>query len=144
MDKQTPSPLPPILAVDDSPDDLFFLERLLTKSGTKHPLIKFTDASQAVEYLAAASKTEQRDSIPCFIFTDIKMPTMTGFEFLSWIRGEQKLSRLPVIVFSTSDEPSDVKRANELGVTRYYVKFPNPTEIAGILAEIAKAETRPS
>lgn len=136
MDKST-EVLPPIIAIDDSPDDLFFLERLLTKCGTKFPLIKFTDAAEAVAYLSAASEAAEPGRIPCFIFTDIKMPTMTGFEFLAWIRGQQKLNRLPVIVLSTSDEPTDLAKANALGVTRYYVKFPEPKEIAQIVAEVA-------
>jgi two-component system response regulator len=131
----SPSMLPPILAIDDSPDDLFFLERLIKKSGTKFPLITFTDANAAVAYLTDAAKSPEPGRIPCFIFTDLRMPQMNGLEFLQWIRTEKMLNRLPVVMLTTSDEPEDMKRAKELGVDRYYVKFPSKEEIAALLEQ---------
>lgn len=130
-----PLALPPIVAIDDSADDLFLLRRLLEKAEAKFPLLTFEAATDAVTYLTEAAKSAEPGRLPCFIFTDLKMPSMTGLEFLAWIRGERLLNRLPVIMLSTSDDPSDVAKSKELGVDHYYVKFPSKAEVAKLLAE---------
>ncbi len=130
----SPPLLPPIIAIDDSADDLFFLQRLLEKAGAKFPLLTFQQATDAVTYLSEAAKSAEPGRLPCFIFTDLKMPTMTGLEFLAWIRGERLLNRLQVIMLSTSDDPRDIAKSKELGVDHYYVKFPSQVDVAKLLA----------
>ena len=130
--------LPPILAVDDSADDLFFLERLLRKSGTTLPLLKFGDAEAAVAYLDDSVNAAEPCNIPCFVFTDLRMPQMNGIEFVAWIRSHKKLNRLPIVMLSTSCLPEDVRRSEEAGVDRYFVKFPIPEEVAVVLRKIVK------
>jgi two-component system response regulator len=68
------------------------------------------------------------------VFLDIKMPKLDGFETLRWIRKQEALKALPVFVLSGSDEPRDVRRATELGATRYVVKHP-PAEVFARLLE---------
>jgi CheY-like chemotaxis protein len=129
----TTPPLPPIIAIDDSPDDLFFLQRLLEKAGAKAPLLTFQQATDAVIYLSDAATKAEPGRIPCFIFTDLRMPQMDGLEFLAWIRGEKDLNRLPVIMLTTSDDPKDIAKSKELGVDHYFVKFPAIGDLASLL-----------
>ena len=131
----SPPALPPIIAIDDSADDLFFLRRLLQKAGARFPLLTFEAATDAVTYLTEAAKSAEPGRLPCFIFTDLKMPSMTGLEFLAWIRSERLLNRLPVIILSTSEDPRDIAKSQELGVDHYYVKFPSKAEVAMLLTE---------
>lgn len=139
-----PPVLPPIIAIDDSADDLFFLTRLLEKAGTKFPVLTFQQATDAMNYLTEAVKTPEPGRLPCFIFTDLKMPTMTGLEFLAWIRSERLLNRLPVIMLSTSDDPRDIAKSKELGVDHYFVKFPSTTEVAKLLTDAGLPSVVPS
>jgi len=127
--------LPPIIAIDDSADDLFFLKRLVEKTGAKFPLLTFQHTADAVSYLTEAAQAAESGRLPCIIFTDLRMPLMNGLEFLAWIRGERQLNRLPVIMLSTSDDPEDIAKAKELGVDRYYIKFPTKEEVARTLDE---------
>ena len=41
---------------------------------------------------------------------------------LEWLRGQEVLRRLPVIVLTSSREPSDINRAYDLGADSYLVK----------------------
>lgn len=142
MMPDTPT-LPPILVIDDSEDDLFFFKRLLAKSGTKSPVLTFTSATDAVRYLTEAVEAMHHGHVPCFIFTDLKMPTMTGLEFVTWMRAQKRISRLPVVMLTTSDDPNDIARSAEAGVDGYYVKFPRPDEITKLLEQAGEPPPLP-
>jgi len=45
----------------------------------------------------------------------LKMPRKNGFEVLEWLRRQNEISWLPVVVFTASDSAKDVKRCFELG-----------------------------
>jgi len=53
---------------------------------------------------------------------DIKMPRMTGFDVLEWIKKDGALRRIPVVIVSSSDRAVDIDRAYELGANAYMVK----------------------
>jgi two-component system response regulator len=50
------------------------------------------------------------------------MPLKDGFDVLKRVRANPKLSRLPVIIFSSSNQERDVNRAYDLGANSYVVK----------------------
>ena len=50
------------------------------------------------------------------------MPGKSGLEILEWLRKHPECSIIPAIILSASAEPSDVKRAYQLGVSTYFQK----------------------
>jgi CheY-like chemotaxis protein len=50
------------------------------------------------------------------------MPRISGFEVLSWLRDNPKLRFIPVVVLSSSNHDSDLRRAYELGANSYLIK----------------------
>ena len=50
------------------------------------------------------------------------MPRYSGLEVLEWIRGQGRFNSVPVIIFTSSHNLADVRRAYELGVNAYLVK----------------------
>lgn len=131
-----PSSLPPIIAIDDSDDDLFFLRRLLALAAPKRPLICFTDAADAIAYLTGVVQSEALDKIPLLVITDVKMPGVSGFQFVEWMRDQKDLSRRPVFMLSTSDDPKDMTRAAELGAEGYLIKFPSAEKMEELIRSI--------
>ena len=53
---------------------------------------------------------------------DLKLPRMDGFEVLQWVRGQEGIRSLPVVVLTSSDHIQDVNRAYELGANSFLVK----------------------
>jgi two-component system response regulator len=123
-----------ILVADDNPDDLYLLRRLLSKAGVKNPVVSLRDGNEVVSFLKPVATAGESGVRPWVVFLDIKMPKLDGFETLRWIRKQEALKALPVFVLSGSDEPRDVRRATELGATRYVVKHP-PAEVFARLLE---------
>jgi CheY-like chemotaxis protein len=61
---------------------------------------------------------------------DIRMPRVSGFEVLTWVKDTSKpLHRIPVVIVSSSDNPADINRAYELGANAYMVK---PVELRAV------------
>lgn len=118
-----------ILIAEDSEDDAFFLERAFRKIGLKNPVQILTDGAAVMDYLKAEGKFKDRSEypFPSVLFLDIKMPRVSGFEVLHWLKENEQCKIIPTMVFSSSEQPEDIERAYQLGVNAYIVK-PNKAE----------------
>lgn len=123
-----------VLLVEDNPDDVFFLERALEKSGLGWSLRVVTDGQEALDYLSGSKTFADRAQhpLPDLILLDLKLPYVSGFEVLGWIREQPGLRGLPVVILTSSPEERDQRRAAELGVRAYLLKPPNETMLRAI------------
>lgn len=129
--------LPPILIVDDDPDDLFILKRLLLKGGIENKIIAFEDPSAAIDHLDLESKNPDQRFMPCVVFTDLHMPGMNGFELTTWVRSQAALGKLPVVIISSSEVPDDEVRAQRAGALRFLRKYPSSDSLRALVAGIS-------
>lgn len=115
---------PIVLLAEDSEDDAFFFRWTLKKAGLDCELIHALDGAQAIQMLedVAGPNGRHGENSPDLVFLDLKMPTLTGFDVLAWIREHRFVPPLDVSVLSGSEHASDVQRAKELGASAYYVK----------------------
>jgi DNA-binding response OmpR family regulator len=60
--------------------------------------------------------------LPQLVLLDLNMPRLNGFDVLEWVRQQSGLSRLQVVIFSSSDEAKDINRAYGLGANWHLVK----------------------
>lgn len=117
---------PLILLVEDSPDDVFFLQRALRHAHVEADLRVVTNGKEAQDYLAGHGQHSNRrkSPFPWLVLLDLRLPLISGLEVLAWMRARSDLKTLPVIVLTSSLEDSDMRRTFELGVTSYLVKPP--------------------
>jgi CheY-like chemotaxis protein len=109
-----------VLLVEDLDDDAFFFERAFSVAELPHRLVRVTDGGEAVEYLQRACETTRDLTQTHVIFLDLKLPILSGFDVLKWIR-DQGIA-VEVIVLSGSDIESDQETARLLGAADYLVK----------------------
>lgn len=120
----TPVRRPIVLLAEDSEDDAFFFRWTLKKAGLDCELHHAADGAEAIRMLEATAGPGGRRGprSPDLVFLDLKMPTLTGFEVLAWIRDHPFDPPLDIAVLSGSEHASDVQRAKDLGASSYYVK----------------------
>lgn len=119
-----------ILFIEDDNDDVFLLKRVCKTLGIG-PITFAANGRRAVEYLTP--RLTGGGAADSLIFLDLNMPEMNGFDFLRWFRGEASMRTTPVIVLSTSENPSDMNTAYELGANAYLVKASDLNELTTML-----------
>ncbi len=103
---------PRILIVDDSVTIRNITSKILSKFRVETNIAK--DGLDAVDVVAEWK--------PDLILLDIEMPRMDGFEFATYIRGEDKLKEIPIIMITSRIGEKHRERANEIGVQDYLGK----------------------
>jgi CheY-like chemotaxis protein len=115
---------PPILIVEDSHEDFEAFKRYLRRSHLQVPLYRCINGNQALAFLYHTGDYEDRQSAPRpgLIVIDLNLPGTDGREVLRRIKQDQHLKPIPIIVFTTSNNPKDVEDCYQLGVNSYIVK----------------------
>jgi CheY-like chemotaxis protein len=126
---------PNILLVEDDPNDVFLMKRAMSKANLDLPLHIATNGEEAIDYLSGVGTYADRQAypLPDCVFLDLKMPFMSGFDVLEWLREQPSLSDLKVVVLTSSPEDRDRERALELGARGYAVKPPSPQMLLEVL-----------
>ena len=129
-----------ILLVEDSEDDVFFLTRAFKAAGLITPLARVENGQRAIDYLSGRQPYDDRARfpLPALVLLDLKMPFLSGFEVLRWIRNQSAYARVPVIVFTTSNQERDVETAYEAGANAYVVKPDQPDQCSDLAALIKR------
>ena len=99
-----------IVYAEDDLDDVFIVKQAFEK----HDHITVEHAPDGKKALITLEAMLEENFLPCLVILDINMPVMNGKEALQAIRNHPQLSRLSVVLFSTSNNPSDVAFAEEL------------------------------
>lgn len=116
--------LPLVLLVEDSPDDIDFAVRTLAKSPIVHRLVVAEQGQEALALLSEAARMPAGSGRfwPSLILLDLNTPGMTGVELLGRLKADDLLRSIPVVVLSTSRQPSDVEQCYRLHANAYHVK----------------------
>ena len=113
-----------ILHVEDDENDAILFQKACERAALPAQTFRVDAADVAKAYLLGegAYADRVRYPLPQIIVLDLKMPRMDGFEFLKWLRQDEKFSATPVLVFSASISREDKSRAMAEGASSYFVK----------------------
>jgi CheY-like chemotaxis protein len=114
-------PLRRILIVEDNRGDVLLVEVALREAGLRFELIHITDGEKAVEYLHSFANESVSRSLD-LVFLDLNLPKRDGWEVLEELRSVAMEHPVPVVILSSSSAPSDMARAEQLGVSKYIRK----------------------
>jgi len=112
------------LYAEDEESDILLLQHAFSNAGIRNPMHTVGDGRAAMEYLAGSGPFADRahHPLPGLLLLDLNLPYWSGIEILVWLRQQEHLRRLPVLIFSSSSRPDDIAKAYDAGANGYLVK----------------------
>lgn len=106
-----------ILLIDDDEDDRGFFVEAVNFLDKNIQCWTASDGQNALDVLSYHLVVA-----PDLIFLDLNMPKMNGLEFLKTLKANPTFSNIPVIIYTTSSNPTDYNRTMEYGAVDYVIK----------------------
>lgn len=112
-----------VFYLDDDQEDLLFFKDAASQ------------ISKSVEVKTRMSSDEllhdlhNPPPVPLAIFLDVNMPRRNGLEVLSSIREKSEFDHIPVIIFTTSNNPDVIDKSKQLGANLFITKPNNFSDL---------------
>ncbi|PRX57561.1 response regulator [Flagellimonas meridianipacifica] len=104
-----------VLFIEDDMIETMKMQRAISKFQSKHKIIEAKNGEEALDIL-------KQGNLPDIILLDLNMPRMSGTEFLSVLKADEKLKYLPTIILTTSENRVDLLKCFEIGIAGYIIK----------------------
>ena len=113
-----------ILVVEDNPDQLELTVLTLEDGAVNAEIAVAHDGAQTLDFLfgqgAYAGRDTQRQ--PALILLDLKLPKLSGLDVLRSVRAHPLTALVPVVMLTSSSEPSDIMACYQSGANGYVRK----------------------
>ncbi|PDS62807.1 hypothetical protein CO653_26320 [Rhizobium anhuiense] len=123
--------MPTLFYVDDSRDDLFYLDYISRKQQIDVDLFCFSTADMALEALEA--RAAEGKAVPDLLITDLYMPLDSGTGLVLSLRRDVRFKSMQLAICSGSDADEDRARALEAGADFYLEK---PLDLAALILNL--------
>jgi CheY-like chemotaxis protein len=113
-----------ILLAEDEPAHVEIVRRNLESSRLANRLIHVADGQAVLDYMYRREEFSdpERSPRPGIVLLDLRLPKVDGLEVLKIIKSDPDLSRIPVIILTTSAAETDVVKAYDSHANSYLVK----------------------
>ena len=133
-----------VLLVDDDPGDAVLVREAFARARLRNEVVVVGDGVLALEHLRDPAMLT-----PDLVLLDLNLPRKDGREVLAEIRADAALTHLPVVILTTSEAESDIRRSYELHANAYVSKptdlgrfFEVLREIDAFFASVVKLPSR--
>jgi two-component system response regulator len=106
-----------IMIIEDNEQDYNMLVRAFKEVGIENPVVYHNNGDTALEHLQ-----EKKSEMPEYIFLDLNMPGIDGRDVLRKIKGHDRLSKITIIVMTSSNKKSDIEDCYDNGADNYIMK----------------------
>ena len=121
-----------VLLVEDSPADIYLIQRAVTEWGHNIRLWLVTNGLDALTFLRKEGPYIHAPC-PALIILDINLPRMHGTEALAELRALPSYQTTPTVIFTSARKDLEELRCLQLGANAYVQK---PLDYGGFLAAI--------
>jgi two-component system cell cycle response regulator DivK len=112
-----------ILCVEDNQENLFMLQRRLTRAGFEVTIS--TDGAESVEW----AKT----LLPDLIVMDLNLPKLDGWEATRRLKNQPETKHIPIIVLTADSTQKSREQARAAGCDEFELK---PIDFPGLVGKI--------
>jgi CheY-like chemotaxis protein len=130
-----------ILLAEDNPADVYLIRTALDEHGVDLALQVAADGSEVLRIIQEEESVQETQLE--LIILDLNLPRHDGIEILRRLRETGGLARIPVVVLTSSDSPSDRLAASELGAACFLRKPSNLEQFLNLGAVFKALLERP-
>jgi two-component system, response regulator len=132
--------LPTILLVEDSPDEIDFARRALTKCGIAHRLVVAEHGDRAWALLSGEESDSEHPGPlrPALVLLDLNIPGMSGQDLLTRIKSDAELATIPVVILSTSRHRLDIESCYRAHANSYHYKSDDLAEYQATARQVVE------
>jgi two-component SAPR family response regulator len=126
-----------VCIIDDDSINQFIINRVIDQHNFTKKTLSFLNGQEAIDYLF--QNINFTENLPDFIFVDINMPLMNGWDFLEQYQKLNLPKKTLIYLLSASIDNSDFEKSKTIPeVTGYLVKPIQNDQIEDIIAELNK------
>lgn len=127
-----------LIMVDDDPEDILLVKTAIRRVDIPLDVVSLYDGDALFEYLNSNFSDDIPPSQipPLIIFLDLNMPRLDGRQCLQRLKANSNWVDLPILIFSTSNAPDDIRRCYELNANSYISKPDDPKALDTILSSV--------
>ncbi|WP_156685704.1 response regulator [Mycobacterium sp. Marseille-P9652] len=110
-----------ILLVEDDPGDELITREAFEHNKLKNNLHVAHDGEEGLDFLYKRGQFAEAPR-PDLILLDLNLPKYDGRQLLEKVKSDPDLSRIPIVVLTTSSAEEDILRSYELHANAYVTK----------------------
>lgn len=114
--------------IDDDDDDQLIFSTTIGKHFKGYDFLSFSS------FIDAERTLDEKAEDIGVVFIDLNMPRINGKEGLIQLRNDPMYKSKPLIIYSTSNNPDDVKECLKKGATAFITK---PSKINTLVSELS-------
>jgi two-component system response regulator len=126
---------PSILLIEDSPGECELFRLALARTSLDVALYTEHDAESAFHFL---EDRIHHHPLPALILLDLQLRGQNGWDFLKRLRADARFGAIPVVVFTTSDDQTDLTTCYASGANGYVVKPGTFAELLQCTSDICR------
>ena len=124
-----------ILLIEDNEGDIVLTKKAFEDGKIRNNLNVCRDGQEGLDYLFR--RGEFANSVtPDLILLDLNMPKLGGREVLEQIKNDERLSSIPVVILTTSEDETDILKSYQLHANSYVKKPVDFFQFVDVVREI--------
>lgn len=127
-----------VLVAEDDADDRLLIKKAFQDVSSFGHLVCVENGVELIKYLRrdAPYDNSEKYPVPQIVLLDLNMPKKDGRQTLKEIKEDKELSKIPVIVLTTSKQQDDIDCMYRLGTNSYIAKPSSFEELMRVAREI--------
>jgi CheY-like chemotaxis protein len=125
-----------ILLVEDNEGDLLLIKEAFQEASIVNNISTVNNGEKAIQFLGKSAPYEDEMS-PDLILLDVNLPRKNGYEVLEYVKTNDRLKQIPVIILTTSADDKDILKSYKNYANCFITK---PVNVDDFLKTVAKIE----
>lgn len=125
-----------ILLVEDNDGDILLTKEAFQDSGITNAMSVVKNGTEAIDFLSKKGKYKNA-YLPDLLLLDINLPKKNGIEVLHYIKVNEDLKHIPVIMLTTSSSEKDVNLSYKNYANCFITK---PAEVDSFFKVVSRVE----